>query len=163
MANHLNAESLSWTFFPWFLDRSNTQTYMHAGRHTHIHAWKLAVWVLVLPAALYHNFREQCCQLHLISSSCWSFSHWPAVCCQAHWAISHLEKLSRLPWLYHCLLFLLQAKKKPFFVHLCCNVLHLNNRCLSGVLVGTHWCSSHLTFPLAGNIYWHYLLLNVLC
>lgn len=42
-----------------------------------------------------------------------------------------------------------RRKRGRFAVHLCLYVLHLNNRCPFGVLVGTYWHSLRLSFSLS--------------
>ncbi len=115
-----------------FLNCSNTQTCMLTTyTRTHTHTWMLTVWVSVLPAALYHTFRERCCQLHLISvllPAFVSLTH-----CLLPGAPNNLSPGKTQQAVLAPPLFTLSS------LHLCRNVLHLNNRCLPAVLVGTYW------------------------
>lgn len=124
-------------------------------------AWMRTVWVSLLPAVLYHAFREQCCQLYLISIVLLEFLSLtrcllPGTQSSPTWKNSAgcfgsttvYSSFSR-------------RKKDRFIVDLCRNVLHLNNRSPFGALAGTCLYFPCLSFPLAGNISTPYWLLYV--
>lgn len=100
----------------------------------------------------------ECCQqsLHQASespaasstwsqSSCWGSSHWLSVCCQARRAISHLEKVGRLLWLHHCLLFPLQEGKQTGSRRVCAGMCCI---LITGVLPVCKWAETGIPLTL---------------